>query len=80
MAELHPETRARAVADAPGPLSRDDTDHAEPTPFPDGGTVQPTAASPADTYGGRPASECPVRTTLSRHTADAAPAGEAVDG
>lgn len=82
--ELAAETRAEAVVDALGLLYHDDLDPDEFMLFPaDGGAVIEAEADVSDwqdTYGGRPAFECLVRTILSQNTSDAAsqPAHEAL--
>lgn len=82
--QLAPETRAEAVVDALGLLYHDDLDPDEFMLFPDdSGAVIEAKASVSDwqqTYGGRDAFECLVRTILSQHTSDVAsqPAHEAV--
>ena len=72
---MHADTRAEAVVDALGLLYHDDLDPGEFMLFPEG---EPTIEAEgdvsdwADTYGGRPAFECLVRTILSQNTSDAA--------
>jgi endonuclease-3 len=76
MPELHAETRAEAVVDALGLLYHDDLDPEEFMLFPEGETptieAEGSVSDWADTYGGRPAFECLVRTILSQNTSDAA--------
>lgn len=84
MTELAASTRAEAVVDALGLLYHDDLDPDEFMLFPtDDGAVIEAATAVSDwqqTYGGRNAFECLVRTILSQHTSDAAsqPAHEAL--
>jgi endonuclease-3 len=83
-AEITVDTRAEAVVDALGLLYHDDLDPEEFMLFPDeDGTVIEADADVSDweqTYGGRDAFECLVRTILSQNTSDAAsqPAHEAL--
>jgi len=83
-AEITVETRAEAVVDALGLLYHDDLDPEEFMLFPDeDGTVIEADADVSDwgqTYGGRDAFECLVRTILSQNTSDVAsqPAHEAL--
>jgi endonuclease-3 len=76
MPELHADTRAEAVVDALGLLYHDDLDPEEFMLFPEGETPTIEAEGDvtdwADTYGGRPAFECLVRTILSQNTSDSA--------
>ncbi len=76
MPELHADARAEAVVDALGLLYHDDLDPEEFMLFPEGETPTIEADGEvsdwADTYGGRPAFECLVRTILSQNTSDAA--------
>jgi endonuclease-3 len=72
--ELAADTRAEAVVDALGLLYHDDLDPEEFMLFPEGGeTVIETTEEVSDwqeTYGGRDAFECLVRTILSQNTSD----------
>jgi endonuclease-3 len=76
MPELHADTRAEAVVDALGLLYHDDLDPDEFILFPEGETptieADDEVSDWADTYGGRPAFECLVRTILSQNTSDSA--------
>lgn len=84
MPEQTAETRAEAVVDALGLLYHDDLDPSEFMLFPtDDAAVLETPTDSTDwhdTYGGRDAFECLVRTILSQHTSDSAsqPAHEAL--
>jgi endonuclease-3 len=74
--EIAAETRAEAVVDALGLLYHDELDPEEFMLFPDeDGAVIEADASVSDwqeTYGGRDAFECLVRTILSQNTSDVA--------
>jgi len=76
MPELHADTRAEAVVDALGLLYHDDLEPEEFMLFPEGETptieADDEVSDWADTYGGRPAFECLVRTILSQNTSDSA--------
>jgi len=82
--EIAAETRAEAVVDALGLLYHDDLDPEEFMLFPDeDGAVIEAEGDVSDwgeTYGGRDAFECLVRTILSQNTSDVAsqPAHEAL--
>jgi len=82
--EIAAETRAEGVVDALGLLYHDDLDPDEFMLFPeDGGAVIEADGDVSDwgeTYGGRDAFECLVRTILSQNTSDVAsqPAHEAL--
>jgi endonuclease-3 len=84
--EIAAATRAEAVVDALGLLYHDELDPEEFMLFPDeDGAVIETDASVSDwqeTYGGRDAFECLVRTILSQNTSDVAsqPAHESLLG
>lgn len=84
MSEQCDGTRAEAVVDALGLLYHDDLDPDEFMLFPEAdGAVIETEADVSDwqeTFGGRPAFECLVRTILSQNTSDSAskPAHEAL--
>jgi endonuclease-3 len=76
MSEVSADSRAEAVVDALGLLYHDDLDPEEFMLFPqDGGAVIETDAAVSDwqeTFGGRAAFECLVRTILSQNTSDVA--------
>ena len=78
VSELNAGTRAEAVVDALDLLYREGLDPEEFMLFPEEGGVSIARGGDADggirqeTYGGKPAFECLVRTVLSQNTSDAA--------